>query len=684
MGKAETSVSPRVRNEYRRAALFNRRFSFLRRNHACWLALCLTCTLLGVANAQISPGPLARAHSTLGGDSNCVKCHEVSTRSPSFRCVECHREIASELQLNKGLHATFPRSGPAGAACVKCHSDHNGENFALVHWDPAPRSFDHSKTGYTLNGKHVGVGCRACHSAPHIAPSARSLLSSKDLSRTWLGLSSSCITCHEDKHQGRLGPSCSQCHSTVDWKAAKIDQQHFDHSKTRYPLTGAHRNTACQKCHTAGFNGEPRYAGIQFSKCSDCHTDPHKAEFSQGCDSCHTTSTWKRSSFTSTFDHSKTHYPLMGKHLQVPCLVCHKTADFKAPLSFANCTDCHKPDPHSGQFTSRADAGRCESCHTVTGWSPSTFTAAEHSRTGFPLVTPHAKVKCAECHAPAGKATRYKVSFALCVDCHTDAHERQFIADPWRNRCELCHKGATFKTSSYTLVNHQKSTFPLTGAHQAIACNECHKPPANSKSALYHFSKLDCTTCHQDIHKGEFAQRMTTLNSSGKPVGCEACHSTKAWADVSKFDHANTRFALVGSHRAVACADCHKPPNMEMTLLHVNFASAPTACAECHQNPHADQFGSQAGDCASCHNINKWKPSLFDHERTEFSLKGGHQDVACSACHTLKRSVDGSLVLFYKPTPKACSECHGNAVPAIKQTHSAVGKPASAKALWTS
>jgi hypothetical protein len=39
-------------------------------------------------------------------------------------------------------------------------------------------------------------------------------------------------------------------------------------------------------------------------------------------------------------------------------------------------------------------------------------------------------------------------------------------------------------------------------------------------------------------------------------------------------------------------------------------------------------------------------------------LKGGHKNVACSACHTLKRQVQGVEVLFYAPTPKACEACH--------------------------
>jgi hypothetical protein len=180
--------------------------------------------------------------------------------------------------------------------------------------------------------------------------------------------------------------------------------------------------------------------------------------------------------------------------------------------------------------------------------------------------------------------------------------------------------------------------------------------------ALYHFNQLSCTTCHEDIHKDEFSERMAVHDKTGKPLGCEACHSTKEWEDLAKFDHAKTHFPLEGSHRAVACSDCHKPPNMELNLRHVHFASASTACSVCHENPHADQFGARGSDCASCHNSNKWRPSLFDHEKAGFSLKGGHEDVACSACHVLKKLVDGNEVLFYKPTPTACADCHGTKV----------------------
>ena len=80
------------------------------------LAILLVLLVPGILHAQISPGPLARAHQSLNGDTNCVRCHAISTHSPQFRCVDCHREIAVELQQNKGLHAAFPRSSEQGAA----------------------------------------------------------------------------------------------------------------------------------------------------------------------------------------------------------------------------------------------------------------------------------------------------------------------------------------------------------------------------------------------------------------------------------------------------------------------------------------------------------------------------------------------------------------------------------------
>lgn len=648
-----------------------RRSSRVRASSA--LALCLVLATGGARlGAQISPGPLSRAHQALNGPANCTRCHAASVRSRSFLCLDCHHEIAAELQQHRGLHARYPQAGSPGTACVTCHSDHNGENFAIVHWTPTAAGFDHAQTGYTLDGKHASVGCRACHQARNVSASARAMLQSKDLNHTYMGLDTRCAACHEDKHQGRLGTDCARCHSTAGWKTARVDERSFDHAQTRFPLTGAHQRVGCVKCHTAGADGQPRYAGIAFGTCAACHADVHKGEFKQDCSGCHSTATWKQSPFETRFDHAKTAYPLVGKHLEVACTSCHTHGDFKSPVAHDACADCHRTDPHGGQFAQRADRGRCEACHSVMGWRPSSFTAAEHARTAFPLVRPHERVECGKCHIPAGAQTKFKIPFALCTDCHADPHQGQFAAAPWLNRCERCHVGATFKTANYTIAMHQKGSFPLTGAHLAVACNECHKSLGGSTAARFHFGSAGCTECHDDVHRGQFAERMAVRTSGGRAAGCEACHSTRDWHDLSRFNHDTTRFALVGTHRAVNCVECHRPPNLERTMLHVRFTEAAKKCDGCHENPHADQFGAQALRCESCHNTHKWKPSLFDHEKTAFSLKGGHQDVACAACHVNRRLVNGVEVVFYKPTPHDCADCHSGGVPKAKTTAASV------------
>lgn len=621
---------------------------------AAVLMFLLALLLASSATAQISPGPLSQAHRELGGPSGCTRCHAMSAGTPSFRCLDCHQEISTRLQQKKGLHPAYVPANTGNASCVRCHSEHNGDNFNIVHWDPRPGRFDHSKTGFVLEGKHAVAACARCHSAQKIPASARAEIKVRNLDRTFLGLSGGCTACHEDKHRGQLGNNCTQCHNASDWKIGRT----FDHSKTKFALTGAHVQTTCEKCH-APAEGVARFVGLKFQQCASCHADPHRGTFQQGCDSCHSTASWKQTPFMARFDHSKTKFSLLGKHADLRCDTCHRAGDFKKAIAFQVCADCHKPDPHNGQFAKRADGGRCESCHTVDGFKTARFTVVDHKATGFPLREKHATVPCAKCHTPAGKATMFKVKFAACLDCHRDVHGGQFARAPFTNRCERCHNESTFKPATFTLARHQQSAFVLTGGHIAVACNECHKTAETDRAAPYHFATLSCTTCHSDPHKNQFAARMQAVVQGQS--GCEACHTTKTWRDVSRFDHSSTRFQLVGTHRAVQCAGCHRPPNLERTLMHVNFGAAPSQCQDCHEDVHGAQF-ARGGltHCADCHNSMKWRPSLFDHDMTIFSLRGAHVDVRCSGCHTGFRTVSDQRVLFYKPTPTACAACHGS------------------------
>ena len=547
---------------------------------------------------------------------------------------------------------------PNGKDCVRCHLEHNGEDFHLLHWEPSEKSFDHRQTGYALEGKHTALACEKCHTPSHMALADRELIKKKDLGKSYFGLSPACQTCHNDPHKGQLGNECSKCHNVESWKAAN----EFDHAKTRYPLTGLHMKVPCEKCHKPDTLGGPaRYRDMKFDTCSACHLDPHRGEFKKACETCHTTSSWKSMLAGFSFDHSKTKYPLVGKHTQVACTACHVNGDFKREIAFAQCKDCHKPDPHKGQFDARAKEGECSECHTLEGWKASLFGVKEHDTSAYPLRGKHATVECSKCHIPAGRDTIYKVQFGACTDCHKDAHDNQFAAAPYNNKCELCHTVVDFPRVTFTIAKHRNTRFALAGAHVAVPCSDCHKVGGGGRTDKilpFKFEDRTCTACHQDPHKGEFAERMARKRANGAPFGCEACHTVKSWADINGFDHSKTKFALLGAHRTVACSECHKATSAYAS----RFKGTPQQCEACHNDAHDQQFVAKDGEthCSECHNAQRWVPSTFDHDtRTHLPLTGGHAHVACNKCHLQTKVVDGKTMVVYKNTPQKCADCHG-------------------------
>ncbi len=621
------------------------------------------------AYAQISPGPLSRAHSMLSGPGHCTDCHDIGKRKPEFRCLDCHRDIRERLQEKRGLHPSLVGTDHTSNICVKCHSDHNGREFEIVHWDTPVNVFDHHRAGYTLEGKHAHVACRECHQPAHISIAAKESLSVKNLDRTWLGLSTKCASCHADEHRGQLSLECSSCHDSSNWKGAATQ---YDHNRARFRLTGGHAKVACEKCHTRVEDPKPyvKYRGISFEDCTPCHNDPHKGAFHASCRSCHASAdSWKPAEITQVFDHSKTHYPLEGKHVSVSCESCHgRQADFKQPVAFQHCSDCHKKDPHGGQFAARADRGDCAACHMVNGFKPSTFGVTQHAGTLFPLKARHVEVACGKCHVKRADLVVYRFQDTSCAACHKDVHGGQFRGAPYRNRCENCHTDKGFKPSTFTLAEHSTTPFPLEGAHMAIICSDCHRQPAGfgtAQPAKYVFEDRSCTACHEDPHKGEFAARMRTVSADGKPVGCRACHTTKTWHELQGFDHAATDFPLEGAHRAVECGQCHKAGNLTTGMKSVVYSTAPRECSACHEDIHGGQFSidSKPTACGKCHRVLKWKPSTFDHNtQSTYKLDGAHREVRCSLCHTTQREVAGRMVVFYKPTPRECSACHGSEI----------------------
>lgn len=564
------------------------------------------------------------------------------------------------VKAHEGMHGRVVNRAKGDVDCARCHTEHYGENFRIFKWDTSEEEFDHRQTGYPLVGRHAGLKCRQCHNPSHVSEADRKRIMVKDLNHSFEGLHTACLTCHDDRHAGQLGTECQTCHDVNGWKPARS----FDHSKTHFPLTGKHHNLECAKCHkpSAADAKIIQYKGLGFATCTRCHQDPHHGAFAAQCESCHNTDSWRRVEIShSTFDHSKTKFPLTGKHDGLACEKCHKDSNFTASVAHDKCMDCHK-DPHKGQFVSRADHGECGSCHVETGWNPSTFNETSHQSTKYPLLGKHQGLACAKCHTPAGLDTNYHPSFQACRDCHKDPHAGQFAGAPHANRCEDCHKVEGFHPSTFTLTQHQSTTFALKGAHTAIACQDCHRKETAPTGAdrQYHFADRSCQGCHQDPHHGEFPDVVKASLKAGQDV-CESCHGLRSWHELKEFDHNTTSFALNGAHRVLACVDCHRPVSQQASTRQIPFKPAPERCVGCHEDIHAGQFqrGTEPVDCGTCHDTSHWSAGKFNHDSgATFSLAGAHERAPCQRCHTERREINGRSVVMYRGTPRQCAACH--------------------------
>ena len=303
--------------------------------------------------AQISPGPLHESHAFLEGLANCTKCHTAAAKSSPEKCLACHTLLQERIANKQGLHVH-----PEYQQCGVCHGDHYGRDFELIRWKNGRENFDHSLTGYELDGVHQELICRDCHQPAFIRQPSPLIAKEKDLIKTFLGLRKDCLSCHTDEHRGQFGLSCLPCHNMNGWKPVPG----FDHDVTKFPLTGEHQLVNCDKCHTRQrdnrFPDDPSFltfAVAEFERCNDCHQDPHRGQFGLNCESCHNTSGWSGVP-AGRLNHDKTRFPLKGKHQFVQCNACHAPGKPHRGVKFANCSDCHA-DFHRGQFAASSSGG---------------------------------------------------------------------------------------------------------------------------------------------------------------------------------------------------------------------------------------------------------------------------------------------------------------------------------------
>jgi len=280
--------------------------------------------------------------------------------------------------------------------------------------------------------------------------------------------------------------------------------------------------------------------------------------------------------------------------------------------------------PHGKEF--KVD---CSQCHTSQNWKVNTAAIQfNHATTSFKLEGQHNVVDCKECHI----SLVFKDERKNCVDCHKDLHNQTL-----GKNCEKCHSPKAWKISETTTM-HQQTRFPLLGAHRTVSCTECHK-----SASVYQFETLgiECASCHMD----DYLQTKSPNHVTGKySTDCLECHNanTNSW-NTGLVNH--DFFPLTAGHN-VGCGLCHTGSR---------YTKISTECNSCHnkqfiaaQLPKHVEAGIPV-KCETCHTINGWKPSSFNHLTTGYELKDSHKNIVqCADCHK------GNLT----SAQQGCISCH--------------------------
>jgi hypothetical protein len=413
------------------------------------------------------------------------------------------------------------------------------------------------------------------------------------------------------------------------------------------PLARAHAElegiTQCTRCHSP-------LQGVDPGLCTSCHErvgaevrsgEGFHADKGTRCGTCHADHRGRDAALArvelAPVEHLRqTGFRLDGAHERIGCTQCHEPGDWAA--AEPACDSCHK-SPHGP--TGHIELAPCDRCHSTTSWPvrevpASVFDHTDPRQTSYVLAGSHEDVGCLECHF---EALFVPLAYEACTDCHADPHLGRFPG-----RCDSCHQGSGWVVPGF---EHARTGFALEGLHAQVACDGCHQG-----SIPHPVRHETCADCHRDPHRGQFVPRT-----------CDTCHTvTQLDFHIADYDHDQTAFPLAGHHEAVPCGDCHGqgPKAVYTPVEHED-------CDACHEDVHAGRF--EPTDCRSCHVESGWEVGEFDHDRTDFPLRGEHASVECAQCHpgeqwsgiehdSCLRCHEGTQPHGTSLSPERCDGCH--------------------------
>jgi len=359
-----------------------------------------------------------------------------------------------------------------------------------------------------------------------------------------------------------------------------------------------------------------------------------------------------------------------------PCVACHATGSFDAPVIFEH---FYKGGSTDG-INIRVE---CVECH-LNG----TFEHEKIPEMSDEAVASHyaardhlpATDNCSVCHqdevggAEFGSASQVFAhdKGGSCEDCHgtVETFHDQELVIPEERTCKACHTSAD-SVEKYGTPGQILTHYPgapdekadTTKIDETLVCSKCHNGTIHSPYLTRHLNLSEetahrgyCFDCHAE--GGTFpypSQTQISKLSHGKSTECmavnciEPCHNATG---VSQFhtptDVVSGYFGLAPSGAGIECRDCH-PRHMRLG----EFEKAEeVACLDCHPEYEVAHYADAIVEdvdktytCALCHNE---KADQY-HNLTHIYGEGGLPvDESCFVCHDRNTNFTDAQTLTYE------------------------------------
>jgi len=556
------------------------------------------------------------------------------------------------------------------------------------------KTFDHSETGFPLDGTHVILDCESCH-----------------VGAVFDELPTRCDQCHDgvfapgqDSTHIPTAENCDVCHSTVGFlEGTSILMDHSVVSNQRCvachdnvtaigkPATHPPTSDLCEACHnTNTWVPTTRVDHDQvLGTCVSCHNNIYEVgkpathiSTTDECDSCHNTNVWAP---VDRVDHAEVigscescHEGSLAQgkpagHITTlqGCEDCHVTNTWQilffnhSNLSGQPCADCHDSIQATGKSATHISTSDvCELCHNTSSWIPPI--AVDHNQVigacaschnniiviGKPANHLNTSDNCDACHdtgvtfAPVIVVDHNDV-IGVCSSCHNniDAPGKTATHIPTTEECDSCHNTQAFLPATLSGGVPDHSLFFGN-------CINCHNGVTAGGKSPNHISTTDlCDTCHQPFPSTWAPLAASAVDHSQVLGTCVSCHNGVD-ASGKGANHLTT---------TDVCDACHQPgpiPWVPVPASAVDHNEVLGLCSSCHNNIDATGKGpthvQTTLECDSCHNAQAWIPATGG--------SGGVPDHStfapgsCSSCH------DGLTASGKHPThinsSILCDACH--------------------------